>query len=132
MLFKTNTFSCVHLKKKLIFLSQKTHVIKVLFAGGEQSFVLFTGEQYLSDKLNETMEIVFFCNKIYVEKSMRSIITIIISSLSCCNLNLRTIAPVRCNSSEPLGFLKEQKSELMKTTTRKYSKYVCMQVCMTY
>ena len=26
---------------------------------GEQSFVLFTGEQYFSDKLNETMEIVF-------------------------------------------------------------------------
>ena len=34
MLFKTNAFSCVHLKKKKFFLKTKiTHVIKVLFTG---------------------------------------------------------------------------------------------------
>ena len=34
MLFKTNTFSCVHLKKKLILKpTPKNHMIKVLFTG---------------------------------------------------------------------------------------------------
>ena len=33
-------------------------------------------------------------------------LAIIISSLSCCNPNLQTIASVRCNSSEPLVFFK--------------------------
>jgi hypothetical protein len=43
-------------EEEIIFLSKKN---KCYSPAGEQSFVLFTGEWYFSDKSNETMEIVF-------------------------------------------------------------------------